>query len=103
MKFYFQDKQGNRRELSQEEVLEHMTPYQIREANEVKRRIDGEVVYTTVGGFIIVDLDPMEKDMVRAQREANLLEMKKLLEAHEKWKASHPRQKHRQKKEDAKQ
>ena len=57
MKFYHQDKQGNRRELSQEEVLEHMTPYQIREAIEAKRADpQEEVSYMTVGGFIVVEL-----------------------------------------------
>ena len=58
MKFYYQDKQGNRRDLSQEEVLEHMTPYQIREAIEAKQADPlEEVSYMTVGGFIILEMD----------------------------------------------
>ena len=57
MKFYFQDKQGNRRELSPEELLEHMSEYQIREAIEAKC-VDPleEVSYMTVGGFIVLDV-----------------------------------------------
>jgi hypothetical protein len=56
VKFYFQDKQGNLRELSPEEVLEHMTVYQIQEAIEAKRAAPlEEVSYMTVGGFIIVE------------------------------------------------
>lgn len=56
MKFYFQDEQGNRRELSPEELREHMSEYQIREASEAKL-LDPleEVSYMTVGGFIIID------------------------------------------------
>lgn len=56
MKFYFQDKQGNRRELSPEELREHMSEYQIGEALEAKRADPlEEVSYMTVGGFIVVD------------------------------------------------
>lgn len=57
MRFYFQDRQGNRKELTDEEVLEHMTPYQVREAIEAKQADPlEEVSYMTVGGFIIVEL-----------------------------------------------
>lgn len=56
MKFYLQDKQGNRRELDREELREHMGEYQIREAIEAKRADPlEEVSYMTVGGFIIVE------------------------------------------------
>lgn len=57
MRFYFQDRQGNRTELTDEEVLEHMTPYQVREATEAKQADPlEEVSYMTVGGFIIAEL-----------------------------------------------
>lgn len=57
MKFYYQDKLGNRRELSQEELREHMSEYQIGEALEAKRNDPNEEVsYMTVGGFIIVEI-----------------------------------------------
>lgn len=56
MKFYFQDEQGNRRELGPEELREHMSGYQIGEAIEAKRADPlEEVSYMTVGGFIIVE------------------------------------------------
>lgn len=56
MKFYFQDTQGNRRELSWEELREHMSEYQIEEAAEAKRADPlEEVSYMTVGGFIVVE------------------------------------------------
>lgn len=56
MKFYFQDEHGNRRELSPEELLEHMSEYQIREAIEAKcADLLEEVSYMTVGGFIVLD------------------------------------------------
>lgn len=57
MRFYFQDKQGNRRELIDEELREHMSAYQIQEALEAKRNDPNEEVsYMTVGGFIVLDL-----------------------------------------------
>ena len=56
MKFYFQDMQGNRRELSDDELREHMSEYNIREAVEAKRTDPlEEVSYMTVGGFIILE------------------------------------------------
>lgn len=56
MKFYFQDYKGNRRELSWEELREHMSEYQISEAAEAKQADPlEEVSYMTVGGFIVVE------------------------------------------------
>lgn len=56
MKFYHQDKQGNRRELSPEELREHMSEYNIREAIEAKQADPlEEVSYMTVDGFIVCD------------------------------------------------
>ena len=56
MKFYYQDKNGARRELSPEEVREHMSEYQIQEAIEAKQADPlEEVSYMTIGGFIIVE------------------------------------------------
>lgn len=56
-KFYFQDKQGNRRELDQEELREHMSEYNIREAIAAKRADpQEEVSYMTVDGFIVLDV-----------------------------------------------
>lgn len=56
MKFYLQDQKGNRRELSPEELREHMSEYQIREAVEAKQADPlEEVAYLTVGGFIIIE------------------------------------------------
>lgn len=56
MKFYFQDYQGNRKELTEDEVREHMSAYQITEAVEAKQADPlEEVSYMTVGGFIVVE------------------------------------------------
>ena len=56
MKFYFEDKNGNRRELTLDEVREHMSEYQIGEALDAKRADPlEEVSYFTIGGFIVVD------------------------------------------------
>lgn len=56
MKFYFQDRKGNRRELSPGELREHMSEYQISEAIQAKQADPvEEVSYMTVGGFIVVD------------------------------------------------
>ena len=56
MKFYFQNRQGERRELTEEEVREHMSEYQIGEAIQAKKADPcEEVSYMTVGGYIIVD------------------------------------------------
>lgn len=56
MKFYFQDPQGNRKELTTDEVRKHMSAYQMQEAIEAKQADPcEEVSYMTVGGFIVVD------------------------------------------------
>lgn len=56
MKFYFQNRQGERRELTEDEVREHMSEYQIGEAIQAKKTDPcEEVSYMTVGGYIIVD------------------------------------------------
>ena len=56
MKFYFQDEQGNRREIGAEELREHMSEYQIGEAKQAKQADPlEEVSYMTVGGYIVVD------------------------------------------------
>jgi|GEM_PF-955091 len=100
MKFYFQDYAGNRRDLSADELREHMSEYNIREAVEAKQADPKEEVsYMTVGGFIICEMDDMEQILVKAERDAAILQVKKLMESHEKWKAAHPRPKRRQKKE----
>ena len=101
MKFYFQDDAGNRRELTGDELREHMSEYNIREAIEAKQKDPAEEVkYMTVGGFIICEMDEAEKILVKAEREANLLYMKKLMASHERWKATHPRPKRTQKEEE---
>ena len=56
MKFYFQDMNGNRKELTMEEVRRHMSNFQITEAVEAKQADpQEEVSYMTVGGFIVVE------------------------------------------------
>lgn len=56
MKFYFQSDNGSRRELTMDEVREHMSEYQIGEALDAKRTDPNEEVsYMTVGGYIVVD------------------------------------------------
>lgn len=57
MRFYFQSKDGKTyRELTDEEVREHLSEYQISEALEAKRNDpDEEVSYMTVGGYIVLD------------------------------------------------
>ena len=57
-KFYFQSKDGTiYRELSHEELREHMSEYQISEALEAKQADPlEEVSYMTVGGFIVLDV-----------------------------------------------
>lgn len=57
MKFYFRSKDGKTyRELTDEELREHMSEYQISEALEAKRNDpDEEVSYMTVGGYIVLD------------------------------------------------
>lgn len=58
MKFYFQSKDGTvYRELGPEELREHMSEYQIREAIEAKQADPlEEVSYMTIGGFIVLDV-----------------------------------------------
>lgn len=99
MKFYFQDNNGNRRELTLDELREHMSEYNIYEAMRAKQEdVNEEVSYMTVGGFIICEMDELEKIYVNAEREAALSQVKSLMASHEKWKAAHPRP-HRVKKE----
>lgn len=101
MKFYFQDNDGNRRELTADELREHMSEYNIREAIEAKQADPHEEVsYMTVGGFIICEMDEIEQILEKAERDAARAQVKKLMESHEKWKAEHPRPKHSKKKED---
>lgn len=58
MKFYFDKKDGTTKELTEEEVREHMSHYQIEEAAEAKKADPLECVsYMTVGGSIRVELD----------------------------------------------
>lgn len=54
-KFYFVSNDGKeRRALSDEELREHMSAYQIGEAKEAKRNDpEEEVSYMTVGGYIV--------------------------------------------------
>ena len=100
MKFYFQDYDGNRRELTDAELREHMSEYNIFEAIKSNRGDpDKEVCYMTVGGFVICEMDEYEKEIVKAERRAALECVKKQMENLERWKAAHPRPKHRQKKE----
>ena len=57
MKFYFDKNDGTRKELSMDEVREHMSEYNIKEAMEAKKADPlEEVSYMTVGGFIRVEL-----------------------------------------------
>lgn len=56
MKFYFRNKNGTSRELTMEEVREHMSKFQIQEAIEAKQADPNEEVsYMTVDGFIVVE------------------------------------------------
>ena len=58
MKFYFQTADGTRREMTIDEVREHMSTYQIGEAIAAKKADPmEEVSYMTVGGFIVVDFN----------------------------------------------
>lgn len=98
MKFYFQANDGSRRELTDDELREHMSEYNIYEAIKAKQEDpDEEVSYMTVGGFIICEMDEMEQAFVKAERDAARVQIKKLMESHEKWKAAHPRPRHRKK------
>lgn len=57
MKFYFDKKDGTTTLLSEEELREHMSEYNIREAIDAKQADpQEEVVYMTVGGYIRVEL-----------------------------------------------
>lgn len=98
MKFYFQDNAGNRRELTDDELREHMSDYNIYEAIKAKQEDPNEEVsYMAVGGFIICEMDDIEKILVKAERDAARVQVKKLMESHEKWKAAHPRPRHKKK------
>lgn len=56
MRFIYQAQDGKEKEMTQEEVREHMSEYQIKEAIAAKRSDPfEEVSYITVGGFIRVD------------------------------------------------
>lgn len=57
MKFYFADRIGGTpREMTMDEVHQHLSEGQIREAIEVKQADPNEEVsYMTVGGYIICD------------------------------------------------
>ena len=56
MKFYFDKQDGTSKLLTMEEVREHMSEYNIREAIEAKQADpQEEVVYMTVGGYIRVE------------------------------------------------
>lgn len=56
MKFYFDKQDGTNQELTMDEVREHMSEYNIKEAIEAKKADPlEEVSYMTVGGFIRVD------------------------------------------------
>lgn len=58
MKFYFYDRirNGEAREMSTEEVHQHLTQNQIDDAIEAKKDDPlEEVSYMTVGGYIVVD------------------------------------------------
>lgn len=57
-KFYFVSRDGKeRRELTDEELREHLTEYQIAEAIGAKRDDPDEYVsYMTVGGYIVVEI-----------------------------------------------
>lgn len=53
MKFYFDQHDGTTKELTYEELREHMSAYQIDEALDTKvERPDMELTYGTVGGRI---------------------------------------------------
>lgn len=58
MKFYFDKQDGTSQELTDEEVREHMSEYNIREAIAAKKADPlEEVSYMTVGGFIRVEVE----------------------------------------------
>lgn len=57
MKFYFDKHNGETKRLSKEELREHMSEYNIKEATAAKKADPAEEVsYMTVGGFIRVEL-----------------------------------------------
>lgn len=57
MKFYFDKNDGTSQKLTDEELREHMSEYNIYEATEAKKADPlEEVSYMTVGGFIRVEL-----------------------------------------------
>ena len=57
IKFYLRDHDGNRKEMTDEEVRYHMSDYNILEAVQAKLEDPNEEVsFMTVGGFIVVEL-----------------------------------------------
>lgn len=54
MKYYFQNRNGFRKQITMDEVKEHLSAAQIMDAIDAKREDPNEEVsYMTVGGFII--------------------------------------------------
>ena len=57
MKFIFDGYDGTSKELTMDELREHMSEYNIKEATEAKKADPlEEVIYMTVGGFIRVEI-----------------------------------------------
>ena len=53
MRYWFIDKAGNRTELNYGEVLEHLSPCQVKDGEQAKiEDPNEEVTYMTVGGMI---------------------------------------------------
>lgn len=56
MKFYFCDHNGNRKEMTDEEVREQMSDYNIWEAKKAKQEDPNEEVsYMADGGYIVLE------------------------------------------------
>lgn len=54
MKYYFQDRNGLRKQITMDEVKERLSAVQIMDAIDAKREDPNEeVCYMTAGGFII--------------------------------------------------
>lgn len=65
MKFYFDKQDGTTKELTYEELNEHMSFYQIEDAIDGKiQRPDMELTYATVGGRIRFELDNRRRYVV---------------------------------------
>lgn len=57
MKFYFDKANGETKRLTEKEVQQHLSKYQISEAKQAKKADPNEEVsYMTVGGYIRVEL-----------------------------------------------